>query len=57
MRRGMSYIKRAAEEGVTLAKVGEMREGIEGDTLEFRVLLDVPRTEPTPSGTLAAIPS
>lgn len=50
-------MKRAAEEGVMRAKVEGMREGIERDMREFRVLLDVPRTERTASGTLTAIPS
>ena len=35
----ISHIKRAAEEGVTRAKLWEMREGIEKDIGKFRTLL------------------
>ena len=36
----ISHVKRAAEEGVTRAKLEEMREGIERDVSKFRELLE-----------------
>jgi hypothetical protein len=38
----ISHVKRAAEEGVTRARLEEMREGIERDVGKFRELLAVP---------------
>ncbi len=35
----ISHVKRAAEEGVTRARLEEMREGIERDVEKFRALL------------------
>jgi hypothetical protein len=42
----ISHVKRAAEQGVTRARLEEMREGIERDVQEFRSLLGGPSAMP-----------
>jgi hypothetical protein len=51
----ISHVKRAAEEGVTRAKLEEMRDGIERDVRKFRELLEDSRTRPRPEAQLAAV--
>ena len=38
----ISHVRRAAEEGVTRARLEEMREGIDKDIRKFRALLETP---------------
>ena len=45
----ISHVKRAAEEGVTRAKLEEVREGIERDVSKFRALLGTESVEPMPA--------